>query len=337
MTGAASAVSEVDGLAVTPCDPHHPDRIPTISLARGVHVIRTSEGVHTGLQLDRIVLASAAGGGALAVGDGRVTAFGDSTPAAPRITMLHNGATTRMRVHVSGATNPFWLVLGESQSNGWKATIANDGDLGRSRLVDGYANGWLVHPTHASFDVVLEWTPQRRVWAALWISALGALLCLAIVAGAFVRRRVRAPSFDARERPSDARVWLEWPVPRRRESPIPARPAPWRDWIIVPAFAGLVAALVVAPWVGAVVAVLLLAIKRQPRWRVVLGLGPAVLLVLVTAYVVYLQHHLRFPQAFEWPTLFPLGRPLAWLAIVLLGVDVFVERVRARSVPPSPP
>ena len=63
-----------------------------------------------------------------------------------------------------------------------------------------------------------------------------------------------------------------------------------------------------------------------------LVLGPPVLVVLVTVYVVYLQHHLHFPQAFEWPTLFPLGRPLAWLAVVLLGVDASAERsVRRRS------
>ncbi len=96
----------------------------------------------------------------------------------------------------------------------------------------------------------------------------------------------------------------------------------------MPACAGLAAALIVAPWVGALVAILLLAVQRQPRLRAVLVLGPAVLLALVTVYVVYLQHHLRFPPVFEWPTLFPLGRPLAWLAVVLLGVDALVERVR---------
>jgi hypothetical protein len=34
---------------------------------------------------------------------------------------------------------------------------------------------------------------------------------------------------------------------------------------------------------------------------------------------------------FEWPTLFPLGRPLGWLAVVFLAVDVVVERVRGRA------
>jgi hypothetical protein len=36
---------------------------------------------------------------------------------------------------------------------------------------------------------------------------------------------------------------------------------------------------------------------------------------------------------FEWPTLFPYARPLAWLAVMLLGADVLVERVRTRPDP----
>ena len=73
-------------------------------------------------------------------------------------------------------------MLGQSQSPGWQAHIQGGRNLGSSELVDGYANGWLVTPTKKSFDVVLEWTPQRQVWAALWLSLLGVLLCLGLVA-----------------------------------------------------------------------------------------------------------------------------------------------------------
>jgi hypothetical protein len=104
----------------------------------------------------------------------------------------------------------------------------------------------------------------------------------------------------------------------------------------VPVLAGLVAALVVAPWVGALVAAVLVAMQWRPRARVVLVLGPAVLLTLVTAYMVYLQHHFRFPPLFEWPTLFPLARPLGWLAVVFLAADVLAERVRGSTSRPGP-
>jgi hypothetical protein len=336
VAGPAAAASKIDGLAVTPCDPRDPKHVPIISLAPGVHVIRTSEGVRTGLQLDRVVLASAAGGGPLAARDGVVTGLGSSPPPAPRVTVVHNGAT-RMRVHVSGADAPFWLVLGESQSNGWKATIAHAGALGTSHLVDGFANGWLVRPAHTSFDVVLQWTPQRRVWAAIWISVAAALLCVALAGWALVRRRATVAVPDA----SDAQVWVEWPgVPRWAEPGVGdeggERRQRRRDQIVVPVLAGLLSALIVAPWVGLVMAVLVVLVQWRPRARAALVLGPPVFLTLVTAYIVYLQHHFRFPPLFEWPTLFPLARPLGWLAVVFLGVDVVAERVRGFASRPGP-
>ena len=67
----------------------------------------------------------------------------------------------------------------------------------------------------------------------------------------------------------------------------------------------------------------------RPPLRGLVALAPVMLIVHVTVYVVYLQHHFRFPPVFEWPTLFPLARPLGWLAVVLLAVDVVVERVEA--------
>lgn len=328
VTGRASAAPNVAGLAVTPCDPNDPSRMPTITLARGDHVVRTSDGLRTALQLDRVVLASAAGGSPLAVAGGRVTGLGSTPPSTPTITVVHNGAT-RLRVHVRGADAPFWLVLGQSHSDGWKATIARAGTLGDSRLVDGYANGWLVRPTSTSFDVVLEWTPQRRVWAALWISVLAALLCIAIASWTAIRGRTRVVGMMPR--PADAEASIEWPARRRGD----ASDWPRRDRVVLPVLAGLAAALVVAPWVGALVVAIVAVVQWRPRFRAVLALAPAVLLAVVMAYVLYLQHRFRFPAVFEWPTLFPLGRPLGWLAVVLLGVDVLVERARTPSPGPE--
>lgn len=324
VSGSTSAAANIAGLSVTPCDPRDPSRVPVISLGPGQHVVRTSEGVRTGLQLDRIVLASAAGGGPLAVAGGRVTGLGSSPAPAPKVTVTQNGAT-KLQVHVSGATTPFWLVLGESQSPGWKATVAHAGSSGTSQLVDGYANGWLVRPSRSSFDVSLEWTPQRRVWLAIWISVLAVLMCLGIACWSFVRRRVKAQ--DAVPQPADAEVSVEWPA-RPRGS---GRARPRRDRVVVPLLAGIGAALVVAPWVGAVVLLAVVAVQWHPSLRAGLALAPPVLVGMVMIYIVYLQHHFRFPPVFEWPTLFPLGRPLAWLAVVLLAVDVFVERSRSWS------
>ena len=109
-----------------------------------------------------------------------------------------------MRVHVEGADEPFWLVLGQSENAGWHATT-DGATLGDRTLVDGYANGWLVDPTQESFDVVLEWTPQERVWASLWVSLAGVLACLAIVAVTWWRRRRGGLARNTAPDPADAR------------------------------------------------------------------------------------------------------------------------------------
>jgi hypothetical protein len=318
VSGSASAAGNLSGLAVTPCDPHDPSRAPAITLGPGDHVVRTSEGERTGMQLDRVVLASAAGANRLAVGGGHVTLLGATSASKPTITVTQNGAT-RVRAHVTGADAPFWMVLGESHSDGWKATVSGGGSLGASRLVDGYANGWLVRPHRASFDIVMEWTPQRRVWAAIWISLVAAVLCIALIGWSVLRRRRTAGSTGA----SDADVRIEWPAQPRGTGPVTRR-----SRVLVPILAGLVATLVVAPWAGALAAVAVVLVQWRPPARVFLAVTPAALLAMVMVYMVSLQHHFRFPAVFEWPTLFPLGRPLGWLAVVLLGVDVLVERVQ---------
>ena len=167
----------------------------------------------------------------------------------PTVTVVHNG-DTKMRVHVAGATTPFWLVLGESQSPGWHAHVVDGGDLGPSQLVDGYANGWLVHAARVgSFDVVLEWTPQRQVWAAIWISLLGALAVPRRSSRSRGRRRRSVVTTAATPRPGDADVDLGWSH-AAAELPRPPRPALARA-----ADRGRVlGALVVAPWVGVLVA-----------------------------------------------------------------------------------
>jgi hypothetical protein len=317
VTGATEGASGFSRLGVTACDPADADRVPVVRLDAGSHDVRTSKGVDRGVQLDRVVLASAAGDGPLAVRDGRVTGL-DTTPlTGPRVTVTRDG-DTRMRAHVSGADEPFWLVLGQSRSAGWKATVVGGDSLGPSQMVDGYANGWLVADPAREFDVVLEWTPQRRVWTAIWISVGAVLACIAIACVGFVRARRRAATDETD--PRDAQTGLEWPLPPRATNGPRGRVR-----VVVPLLAGLVAALIFAPWAGLLVALLLLGMQRRPRLRVVFVLGPSLLLALAAAYIFYLQRHFQFPALFEWPTLFPYARPLGWLAVVFLAADVVQE------------
>ena len=136
------------------------------SLAAGDHLVRSTPGTSTGIDVDGVVLGSDATGapGSLGPGGslGNFTQSVESAPAGkPEVRVVDDGRTKK-ESGFSGAEpgEPFWLVLGESNSKGWKASVANDDasvvsgpGAGRSTLVDGYANGWLVVPNSPSFDV----------------------------------------------------------------------------------------------------------------------------------------------------------------------------------------
>ena len=310
VSGAASAASSVMGLTVTPCG-------GALRFAAGSHVLTTARGKDVGFSLDRLVLASGADNAAMPVDGGHVVPP-SSAPAAPVVTVTHNGRT-KVTAHVTGATDPFWLVLGESQSSGWQAHIVHGRGLGPSELVDGYANGWKVTPASAAFDVVFEWTPQRQVWDAIWVSLLAAFACVAIVAVTWWRRRGRLASAIA-PLPVDGQVDLAW-------SPWGTGPLPRRVRWLAPVIAALAAALVVAPWVGVLIGALTALIVWRPTWRRVVLLGPAALLGLCGLYVAVEQYRYRYPPVFEWPTVFPHARTLAWIAVVLLVGDAVVELV----------
>ncbi len=94
------------------------------------------------------------------------------------------------KLRVDDATAPFWLVLGQSQNDGWKATVKGAGSLGSPTLIDGYANGWYVTPTGSGpIEITLSWTPQKVIWIAIGLSALALVGCLALLAVEWARRR----------------------------------------------------------------------------------------------------------------------------------------------------
>ena len=99
---------------------------------------------------------------------------------------------------------------------------------------------------------------------------------------------------------------------------------------IAPVVCGLLAALVVAPWVGLLVGATVALVVAWPRSRAVLMLAPAALLALCALYIIVEQYRYRYPSVFEWPTVFPHARTLAWIAVVLLAADAVTEILRTR-------
>ena len=129
---------------------------------------------------------------------------------------LHGSSLDGVRVELDHAA---WLVLGQSFSDGWRATC--DGrDLGKPRPVNAYANGWRA-PRDCQ-RVEFAYAPQDAVRAGYALSAVAAALLLAfLVAAPLVARRrggalpppeASAPPDPAAPLPEDRPARL--PLPR---------------------------------------------------------------------------------------------------------------------------
>jgi arabinofuranan 3-O-arabinosyltransferase len=281
---------------------------PPLRLGPGPHVVRAAPGRLTGLDLDRIVLGSERGGGPLVPPA--------STPRLmPPVQVVKQGRSW-MDVRVDAPGAPFWLVLGQSLNKGWTATAAGVGDLGEPQLVDGYANGWLVTPKAAGpMTVHLRWTPQSRVDVGLWLSALAAVLCVALAVIDPRRRRA------LRERPATDTG------PSREVAVGSGSP---RKTIGLGVGIAVGAVVLAGAW-GIVAGVLAAVVLARPRLRWVLTGGALASFGAAALYVVQLEVRYRFPVKLEWPQHFEKVAGLAWLGVLLLAADAVIGYARRRA------
>ena len=282
-----------EAAGVVPCE-------SPLSVGAGIHDLRAAAGRDTGIDIDRVVMASE-----------DVIPPDAGAGRGPRVAVVDEGRAS-MRVHIDGATpgEPFWLVLGQSFNEGWRAS----GGLGRPELVDGFANGWFVTPVAAAFDVDLAWTPQRSVTNALRFSLLAALVCLWL----------------ARRRPADPPPFV--PLERDRKGTIQSQTRR------VALAAGLLGVLFIGWVAGTLLALAALAAGRRASTHRLLRSAPAVLYGLAAAYVVGRQAISRPTSAFEWPAEQGFTHQLGLLAVATLAVSVALDyssdrqpRARLRS------
>jgi arabinofuranan 3-O-arabinosyltransferase len=296
-----------------------------VRLTAGTHEIEATESPisPSGADVDHLALASGPGGHAVAAD--RVAEGTDDTAPDVRVVSEHR---TAMKLEADASSQPYWLVLGQSVNRGWHAEV--DGhDLGESTLVDGYANGWLVPASTSGkpATITLEWTPQKSLRIAFLVSLLAALACLAIVIVAFARGRKRLAYVNA---PAPVLRGLLHPRPLDRSR---------RGAVIGTVVAStLLAGLLVKPWVGPVVGVLVYLAIRSPRGRTLLRVVPATLVGAVAIYVTWTQIAHNYPAVFQWPSYFDDGRVPAWIAVVLVACDALIAVVWRTEVdePPEP-
>jgi hypothetical protein len=150
------------------------------TLSSGDHRFVTTKGLDSAIDIDAMELRS--------VPIGQYTTTADT----PSTTVTSTGKNS-YKIDIANASDPFWLVLGQSLSNGWKATVRGGESLGDPTLIDGFANGWMIDPavTGTTFTVDITWAPQKVVWGGLATSGLWFIgLCAAAIVIAWRRRQL---------------------------------------------------------------------------------------------------------------------------------------------------
>ncbi len=349
VTGTTDAALRREALKVESCG----DDASALRLEVGDHVIRTAQGQDLGIDVDRLLLGSAPGGGPTSPAE--LASAAEDAPVGPPVTVDHAGRVD-YDVTVDAAGEPFWLALGQSESAGWTATV--DGvDLGPSQLIDGYGNGWLVAPdSDQPLTIRIEWTPQRLVWICIGVSIVVVALCLALIAvGSRGRRRptdiadagtdiVGGPDeiggYDEIDGPDEIGGYDE----RARSGPVftsllgdGSRVDP-RTTVITAAVLGSFAFLTTPftswyPALTIVVVVAVLAAFRSRRGRGMLGLAAAASLGLAAGFIVAAQIFRPISADFDWAMQFSRIDFLGLLTLYFL----LAEGLRGHLARPADP
>lgn len=286
-----------------------------VGLDAGRNLLESEPGSLTGLDVETVSLSSAAGGA-----PGRMTLVDGPAPSPPGpATSVARSGGLDWSFDVTGASEPYWVVLGQSLSPGFRAVTSDGTDLGPPTLINGYANGWEVDPAVVGADATIRvtWAPQRFVWFGLALSAVGIVACLVLL----VVGRGRRPVRDLR------------PATR------PVLVGPWRGTgdtlapgaaALTGIAAGLVAWVLAGPAVGAVVAGLAavgVGVRRgQPAIRItLLGAWAA-----AAGFVILKQARNGYLVDFNWMNQFETTHAWTLLVVLLLVLDPVVVLVRGR-------
>ncbi len=147
----------------------------SVTLRAGENLIDTSAGIDTGIDIDRLVLSE--------------PGFDGGTDASWAPVAPESFDDTRVTARID-ADGPRLLSFGQNINTGWTARLETDDgrvvDLGAPVVVQGYANGWLVP---GPGRLVIDWTPQRVIGPALWMSLAAAVAVALVALGIFGRGR----------------------------------------------------------------------------------------------------------------------------------------------------
>lgn len=315
LTGTVDAAVSREGLTLESCG-------APVELLEGRSTVESAAGRSTGIDVDLLAFSSAAGG---APGVDTLAEGIDEGPPGPR-TVTERPGRNHHRVRVSDARDPYWVVLGQSYSPGFRATLDDGTDLGEPTLINGYANGWLVDPAvhGASVTVDITWPPQRLVWFGLAASALGLLVCLALVVGPLFRRR-EATTADAEAdvTPLVPQFALPWQVD--------GQVLGWTGAAAATAATGVLATFFGSLELGALTAALTLLALRVRHGAVVVRLVAVAALGAAAGFITLKQARNDFLTDFSWVSRFETTHAWGLLAVFALVVAVVADGLRTRQ------
>ncbi|HET6963851.1 MAG TPA: alpha-(1-_3)-arabinofuranosyltransferase family protein [Acidimicrobiales bacterium] len=305
-----------------------------VKLGPGRHTLTTSPRLPSGWSVDQVWLSSGAGGGAAPL------ASTVHSTAGPRAVAAHVVAQDRtsLTVTVKGDGRPAWLVLGQSFSSGWMASVGGR-SLGRPQLIDAFANGWYLPASAAGSTIVihLRWQPQTVIWAALAVSAASLLACSLVAVwpeSSRMRRYVRRRSREGRSGGPGGPPAGFAPTPASVSVALGRRPGGPPPSVVATMVAatgwGLLAAAVTRPVIGMVAAVAAAVAIRFRMGRAACRLAAAASFIALPLYAVVQQVRYHYWPDISWPADLSSANDIAWLALALVGSDLVAGAVYAR-------
>ena len=140
-----------------------------LSLKVGEQTLRAVPVFLTGFDIDRILLTS-----------NPSKAEKGTVRKLPKI-LTSKSSRTKVTLSISAAEDPFWLILGQSFSDGWVLNGIDNATAKSPALVNAFANGWLIEPPQGEeMDITLSWKPQNTVWLGLIASTLSVFIFVAL-------------------------------------------------------------------------------------------------------------------------------------------------------------
>ena len=132
-----------------------------ITMFSGDNIVQTQQGNQTGIDINSIGLDSKPGGSPnpILVPGQLQNPQSDHPVANIKVT---GSTAVSFNAKLTTYGKPFWLVLGQSQDQGWSLNLNGKPVSKGSTLIDGYANGWLIAPSKGvhTYNISFRFDPQ---------------------------------------------------------------------------------------------------------------------------------------------------------------------------------